>query len=91
MILEPSAMRTRPDHYYRQSAVIPYRLREGRVEILLITSRKGKRWVVPKGILEPELTPAESAAKEAREEAGVSGRISAAPVATSCSRKSPIG
>jgi 8-oxo-dGTP pyrophosphatase MutT (NUDIX family) len=65
-----------PDRMYRQSAVLPYRIRNNDPEILLITSRKGKRWVVPKGVVEPELTPSDSAAKEAMEEAGVAGEVS---------------
>jgi phosphohistidine phosphatase len=68
-------MRDKPDYYYRQSAVIPYRFRHGELEILLITSRHNRRWVIPKGIIEPELSAAASAAKEALEEAGVEGRI----------------
>ena len=47
---------------YRQSGVIPFRRRGAAIEILLITSRSGKRWVVPKGSVEPDLTPAESGA-----------------------------
>ena len=73
-------MRTRPDWYYTQSAVIPYRLRDGSLEILLITSRKKKRWIVPKGVLEPHLSAADSAAKEALEEAGIRGRIHPEPL-----------
>lgn len=73
-------MRSRPHYYYRQSAAIPWRHRHGRIELLLITSRKRRRWILPKGIVEPELSPAESAAKEALEEAGVVGSISAEPV-----------
>jgi 8-oxo-dGTP pyrophosphatase MutT (NUDIX family) len=65
----------KPDWIYRQSAVLPYRLRDGDTEVLLITSRKGTRWVLPKGIVEPELTPWESAAKEGLEEAGVKGEV----------------
>ena len=72
--------RTRPAWYYRQSAVIPWRRSGAGIEVLLITSRKRKRWVVPKGIHEPGLTAGESAAREAREEAGVAGQVSAAPV-----------
>ena len=72
--------RVRPDWHYEQSAVIPYRRRRGAVELLLITSRKRKRWVLPKGIREPHLSPADSAAREAFEEAGVEGPVSADPV-----------
>ena len=41
----------------------------------MITSSSGQRWVFPKGIIEPELTPQESAAEEALEEAGVEGEV----------------
>ncbi len=67
-----------PDWIYRQSAVLPYRSSGGDLEVLLITSRKGKRWVFPKGIVEPGMTPQRSAAKEASEEAGVEGEVSTA-------------
>lgn len=59
--------------YIEQSAVIPYRLRDGQIEILLITTRKKKRWIIPKGIVEANMTPHASAAKEALEEAGIIG------------------
>jgi 8-oxo-dGTP pyrophosphatase MutT (NUDIX family) len=61
---------------FRQAGVIPYRLREDDVEILLITSRSRKRWIIPKGLVEPDLTPAESAVQEAWEEAGLAGQVS---------------
>jgi len=64
-----------PKWIYRQSAILPYRQRDDGPEVLVITSRKGKRWVLPKGIVEPGMTAAASAAKEAREEAGVEGRV----------------
>lgn len=53
----------------RQAAAIP--LREGRV--CLVTSRSGRRWVVPKGTLEPGKSAAEIALQEAWEEAGLLG------------------
>jgi 8-oxo-dGTP pyrophosphatase MutT (NUDIX family) len=58
-----------------QSGVVPFRVRRGTVEVLLITSSDGKRWGIPKGLIEPGMTPAESAANEAFEEAGVLGRV----------------
>lgn len=70
----------RPVWHYRQSGVIPYRRSGARLEVLLITSHKGKRWVIPKGIVDPGLSAAESAAKEALEEAGIEGELSPAPV-----------
>lgn len=50
------------------------------LEVLLITSLNAKRWILPKGWLEPGLSAAENAAREAFEEAGVTGEISAQPV-----------
>ncbi len=58
---------------FNQSAVIPYRKKENDLEVLLITSMKKKRWIVPKGFVEFNLTPFESAKKEAYEEAGIIG------------------
>jgi 8-oxo-dGTP pyrophosphatase MutT (NUDIX family) len=58
---------------FNQSAVIPYRFTNGKIEVLLITSTKRKRWIIPKGYIEFNLTPFESAKKEAYEEAGVIG------------------
>ena len=60
---------------YEQSAVIPFRRRGNDVEILLVTSRSGKRWIVPKGMVDPDLTPEDSAVKEAYEEAGITGAL----------------
>ena len=70
-----SELRDRPAYYYTQSAVIPWRLKNGAVEIMIILSSKKKHRVVPKGIKEPGTSPQESAAREAREEAGVEGVV----------------
>lgn len=66
----------KPKSFYKQSGVIPMRIKDGELEILLITSRKRLRWVIPKGIVEPNMTPRESAEKEAFEEAGLEGIVS---------------
>ncbi len=71
-----------PDWMYRQSAVVPCRDRGDGPEVLLITSRKGTRWVLPKGVVEPGMTPADSAAKEAEEEAGIQGPVDPTPLGT---------
>ena len=63
------------DDPYRQSSVLPFRVSGGGMEILLITSVRKKRWIIPKGIVEPNLSPAASAAKEALEEAGCEGEV----------------
>ncbi|MBF0340828.1 MAG: NUDIX hydrolase [Magnetococcales bacterium] len=64
-----------PEFYYKQSAVIPVRGLGAGLQVLMITSRTSRRWVIPKGIVEPDLDPAASAAKEALEEAGIEGRV----------------
>lgn len=58
-----------------QSAVIAYRRSKNGPRVLLITSRDTHRWVLPKGNVEDGMTPAQSAAKEAFEEAGVKGKV----------------
>jgi phosphohistidine phosphatase len=73
-------LRDRPFYYYTQSSVIPYRLRKGRPEVLIISSSKKKHWVIPKGIKDPGLSPQKSAAKEAWEEAGVLGKVKRKPI-----------
>ena len=52
------------------------------LEVLLITSLNSKRWILPKGWLIDGLTPAASAAREALEEAGVTGNTAQQPLGT---------
>ena len=63
-----------------QVAALPWRRTTSGLEILLITSRETRRWVIPKGWPMKNRTHAEAAAREALEEAGVSGRIGQAPI-----------
>jgi 8-oxo-dGTP pyrophosphatase MutT (NUDIX family) len=64
-----------------QYAALPFRRMSGdALEVLLITSRETGRWVIPKGWPLENLAPRKSAAHEAREEAGVCGRISKSPI-----------
>ena len=63
------------DGVYAQSAAIPYMLEDRTPLVLLITSRRGKHWIVPKGIIETWQTPPEAAMEEAYEEAGVRGKL----------------
>ncbi len=65
-----------------QFAALPYRLARGRVEVMLITSRETRRWLIPKGWPMPGRSSPEAAAQEALEEAGVTGRIEAEPLGT---------
>jgi 8-oxo-dGTP pyrophosphatase MutT (NUDIX family) len=73
-------MAVKPGYFCRQSGVIPYRVRKGELEILLITSRKERRWIIPKGVIEHDFTARNSAAKEALEEAGVKGSVQRKPL-----------
>ncbi|HZY89473.1 MAG TPA: NUDIX hydrolase [Gemmataceae bacterium] len=60
----------------RQAAAIPVKGER----VCLITSRSGKRWVIPKGCLEPGKTSGEIALQEAWEEAGLVGVLQPEPV-----------
>ncbi|NUN08728.1 MAG: NUDIX domain-containing protein [Ignavibacteriaceae bacterium] len=57
---------------FHQSALIPYQKSGNSIKVLLITTRKNKYWTIPKGFVDPNLSPFESARKEAFEEAGIS-------------------
>jgi 8-oxo-dGTP pyrophosphatase MutT (NUDIX family) len=57
-----------------QVAAVCYRVNGLAVEFLLVNTSSGK-WTFPKGRLSATLTPSESAAREAWEEAGARGRI----------------
>jgi 8-oxo-dGTP pyrophosphatase MutT (NUDIX family) len=50
-------------------------MRDNDIEILLITTRKKRRWSVPKGWPIKRKSPQQTAATEAYEEAGVHGAI----------------
>ena len=65
-----------PGETIRQAAALP--LRRGR--ICLITSRNGKRWVIPKGWIDPGQTAGETALQEAWEEAGLVGALEQEPI-----------
>ncbi len=58
-----------------QFGALCYRIRDGKVQVLMITTRARKRWIVPKGWPMDKATPGEAAAREAFEEAGVEGKI----------------
>lgn len=60
----------------RQVAALPVRLaKHGALEILLVTSRDTGRWIIPKGWPSKRLNDRKAAAREARQEAGVKGKI----------------
>jgi 8-oxo-dGTP pyrophosphatase MutT (NUDIX family) len=59
-----------------QFGALPYRFKKkGEVEVLLISSLDTGRWIIPKGWPMDGIRPAEAAAQEAWEEAGVMGRV----------------
>jgi 8-oxo-dGTP pyrophosphatase MutT (NUDIX family) len=58
-----------------QYAALPWRARSDEVQILLVTSRRTRRWIIPKGWPMESCKPTEAAAREAEEEAGVRGSI----------------
>jgi len=57
-----------------QVAALCWRLHRGKVQVLLITSRETRRWIIPKGWPMDGRTAAEAATLEAWEEAGVTGQ-----------------
>jgi 8-oxo-dGTP pyrophosphatase MutT (NUDIX family) len=65
---------------YQQAAVIPYRIRKERVEVALVTSSRGKRWILPKGWVDEGERPRDAAIREAEEEAGLRGIVPRRPL-----------
>jgi 8-oxo-dGTP pyrophosphatase MutT (NUDIX family) len=60
-----------------QYGALPYRMKgRSQAEIMLVTSRETRRWIIPKGWPKKGKSARQSAAREAFEEAGVIGRIS---------------
>jgi 8-oxo-dGTP pyrophosphatase MutT (NUDIX family) len=64
----------------QQVATLPFVRIDGEVQVLLITSRRRRRWIVPKGWPAKHLSLPEAAAREAEEEAGVFGPVQETPV-----------
>ena len=62
-------------NYIEQSAVIAYRIRKRRYQLLLVTSLDRARWVLPKGGIQQHLSASASAGREAYEEAGLMGIV----------------
>ena len=59
-----------------QYGALCWRIRQGKLRILMITSRGTGRWIIPKGWPMAGFRPHEAAGQEAWEEAGASGRVS---------------
>lgn len=61
-----------------QYGALPYRFTEtNSLEVLLVTTRQTRRWIIPKGWPIKGLKPPKSAAREAYEEAGIRGTVGA--------------
>lgn len=59
----------------RQAAVIP--MSDG--QVCMVTSSSGRRWVIPKGMIDSGQTAGEAALNEAWEEAGLVGVLASEP------------
>ena len=59
----------------KQFAALPFRLHKSELHVMLITTRRKRRWSVPKGSLIRNTEPHRTAALEAYEEAGLIGVI----------------
>src|SRR5262245_27856446 len=68
-------MRTDGSNPVAQACAVPFRVVGERIEFCVVTSMKRRRWMFPKGIVEPGETEAQAALKEAWEEAGLRGQI----------------
>ncbi len=58
-----------------QFGALCWRIKNGEPQFLLVTSRRQKRWIIPKGWPVDKATPSEAALTEAQEEAGVDGKV----------------
>jgi len=67
-----------PTRWINQAAALP--VKDG--QICLVTSSSGRRWVIPKGMLETGKSSGEIAMQEAWEEAGLVGRLQPTPIGT---------
>lgn len=64
-----------------QFGVLPWRINgAGKISILLVTSRRRQRWIIPKGWPLKNKAPGVAAAQEAFEEAGIIGDIYPQPI-----------
>ena len=71
----------------QQVAALCYRKGSEGPEILLVTSRQTKRWILPKGWPETDLSRRKTASLEAFEEAGVVGEVAREPIGEFLSHK----
>jgi len=78
-----SARIARDFELIRQTGALPWRIGADRKpEVLLVTGKRSKRWIIPKGWPMIGKSLAEAAQIEAFEEAGVEGRVDPQPLGT---------
>lgn len=71
----------RPAAELQQFGALPWRInRSGKIRILLVTSRRRARWIIPKGWPLKDKAPIFAASREAFEEAGIVGDIYPQPI-----------
>ena len=75
---------TKVDPVLRQVGALPFRRRRKSkaIEILLVSSRRTGRWIIPKGHVDPARDDRSMARLEAFEEAGVTGKMPKRPIGT---------
>jgi 8-oxo-dGTP pyrophosphatase MutT (NUDIX family) len=87
---KPSSRRKARAAIQVQYGALPYRFTDdAALEILVLTTRQTGRWIIPKGWPIKGLRPPKAAAREAFEEAGVTGRIGATPIGSFTYDKAP--
>ncbi|MFD1792546.1 NUDIX hydrolase [Ochrobactrum teleogrylli] len=69
-----------PSGRLQQVAALVYRREMDTLQVLVITSRGTGRWIIPKGWPQVGRTLAETALREAFEEAGIRGDVSPEPI-----------
>ncbi len=66
---------------YHQFGALPFKWdRDGSLKVMIVTTRRRKRWMIPKGWPIRGLKPSAAAAREALEEAGLVGQIAKRPL-----------
>jgi len=60
--------------------VVPFRRGPRGLEVVIVSTRRGDRWIFPKGQPETGIPPVKVALAEAREEAGLTGRVVGHPI-----------
>lgn len=84
-------MKKKHKQILRQSGVLPYQYKNGTFNVLLVTTTSKQEWIIPKGNIEKNLTPRESALKEAVEEAGIKGVITGESIGSYAFQKKKTG